>query len=196
MIICLARNDVFCNIFGLPLKTESENVLKNIVSEELRECKDFSKMKDVENVLRFFALRSINNWSNTTFTKFLDQYSKEMMEVPEDILDEYKLLFCQTIKLADKIFGDKVFCQWKRNKQTEKFEWTRKPVIFIYDAIMQSLSSVLEFSDQLIDKRKQILTDYRLFQEKNEDQFNGRNTSKSSVEGRIDLFNKMLSQYI
>lgn len=196
MIICLARNDVFCNIFGLPLKTESENVLKNIVSEELRECKDFSKMKDVENVLRFFALRSINNWSNTTFTKFLDQYSKEMMEVPEDILDEYNLLFCQTIKLANKIFEDKVFCQWKRNKQTEKFEWTRKPVIFIYDAIMQSLSRVLDFSDQLIVKRRQILTDYRLLQEKNEDQFNGRNTSKSSVEGRIDLFNKMLSQYI
>mgnify|MGYP001525618557 len=61
---------------------------------------------------------------------------------------------------------------------------------------MQSLSRVLDFSDQLIVKRKQILTDYRLLQEKNEDQFNGRNTSKSSVEGRIDLFNKMLSQYI
>lgn len=196
MIICLARNDVFCNIFGLPLKTESENVLKNIVSEELRECKDFSKMKDVENVLRFFALRSIKSWGNTTFTKFLDQYSKEMMEVPEYILDEYKLLFCQTIKLADKIFGDKVFCQWKRNRQTDKFEWTRKPVLFIYDAMMQSLSRVLDSSEKLIAKRNNILTDYRIIQEKNEDQFNGRNTSKSSVEGRIELFNKMLSRYI
>lgn len=196
MIICLARNDVFCNIFGLPLRTENENVLKNIVSEELRECKDFSKMKDVEIVLRFFALRSIKNWSNTTFTKFLDQYSKEMMEVPNDILDEYKLLFCQTIKLADEIFGDKVFCQWKRNRQTDKFEWTRKPVIFIYDAMMQSLSRVLDSSEQLIGKKNNILTDYRLLQENNEDQFNGRNTSKSSVEGRINLFNEMLNQYI
>lgn len=196
MIIRLARNEVFCNIFGLPLKAESENVLKNIVSEELRECKDFSKMKDVENVLRFFALRSIKSWGNTAFTKFLDQYSKEMMKVPEYILDEYKLLFCQTIELANMIFGDKVFCQWKRNRQTDKFEWTRKPVIFIYDAMMQSLSRVLDSSEKLNAKRNNILIDYRIIQEKNEDQFNGRNTSKSSVEGRIDLFNKMFSQYI
>ena len=153
-------------------------------------------MKDVENVLRFFALRSINNWGNTTLTKFLDQYSKEMMDVPEDVLDEYKLLFCQTIKLANEIFGDKVFCQWKRNRQTDKFEWTRKPVIFIYDAMMQSLSRVLDSSEQLISNRNNILTDYRLLQEKNEDQFNGRNTSKSSVEARISLLNKMLSQFI
>ena len=40
MIICLARNEVFCNIFGLPLKAESENVLKNIVSEDILEVKD------------------------------------------------------------------------------------------------------------------------------------------------------------
>ena len=61
---------------------------------------------------------------------------------------------------------------------------------------MQSLSRVLDSSEKLKAKRNNILTDYRIIQEKNEDQFNGRNTSKSSVEGRIDLFNKMLSQYI
>ncbi len=196
MIVGLARNDVFCKIFGLPLKTETENVLKNVVSEELRESKDFSKMKDVENVLRFFSLRSIKIWGNTTFTKFLDQYSKEMMDAPQDILEEYKQLFSQTIKLSDDIFGDKVFCQWKRNKQTDKFDWTKKPVIFIYDAMMQSLSIVLDSSEKLVDNREKILNDYRLLQENYEDQFNGRNTSRSSVEGRIELFSNMLSKYI
>lgn len=196
MIISLARNDIFCKIFGLPLKTKSENVLKNVVSEELRECKEFSKMKDVETVLRFFSLRSIAIWSNTTFTKFLDQYSKEMMNVPLDVLDDYKLLFCQTITLADKIFGDKVFCQWKRNKQTDKFDWTKKPVIFIYDAMMQSLSNLLDSSENLITNSEKILDDYKLLQENNEEQFNGRNTTKSSVEGRIELFDSMLSKYI
>ena len=62
--------------------------------------------------------------------------------------------------------------------------------------MMQSLSRVLDSSEQLIGKKNNILTDYRLLQENNEDQFNGRNTSKSSVEGRIDLFNEMLNQYI
>ena len=62
--------------------------------------------------------------------------------------------------------------------------------------MMQSLSRVLDSSEKLIAKRNNILTDYRIIQEKNEDQFNGRNTSKSSVEGRIELFNKMLSRYI
>ena len=196
LIISLARNDDFCQIFDIPLKTPDEDVMHNVISDELRDCKDFSTMKDVEIVLRFFALRAINLWDNTSLSKFLDFYSECMTNASQELLTEYKLLFEQTINLAYIIFEDKTFCFWRRNKQKDVFSWTKKPSLFVYDAVMTSLSYFVEHKTALIKNKNVIFNDFmKLFQD-HEEYFNGRNTSKKNVEDRIVMFKKFWSQHL
>lgn len=195
LIISLARNDSFCKIFDIPQKTKDEDVRHNKISDELRDCKDFSTMKDVEIVLRFFALRTIGLW-NGTFSRFLDTYSDCMTTVNQKLLDDYKDLFEQTISLAYSIFDDKTFCFWRRNKQTGEFSWTRKPTLFIYDAVMTSLSYFIENMEKFIEKKNIIIKDYLLLFERNEELFNGRNTSKKVVEERIKKLKDFWNSYL
>ena len=195
LIISLARNDYFCQIFDIPTKTKDEDVRNNVISDELRNCKDFSTMKDVEIVLRFFALRAIGLWDGT-FSRFLDAFSECMTGVNQELLNEYKDLFEQTISLANSIFDDKTFCFWRRNKQTSTFSWTRKPTLFIYDTVMTSLSYFIDKKNQLVANRKKINADYLVLFENHENLFNGRNTSKKVVEERINLLKKFWKRYI
>lgn len=195
LIISLARNDDFCQIFDIPQKTKDEDVRHNNISDELRNCKDFSTMKDVEIVLRFFALRAIGLWDGT-FSRFLDVFSECMTGVKQELLDDYKNLFEQTISLANSIFDDKTFCFWRRNKQTGDFSWTRKPTLFIYDTVMTSLSYFIDKRSQLLANKEKINADYLVLFENNENLFNGRNTSKKVVEDRINLLKQFWNLYI
>lgn len=196
LIISLARNDEFCEIFEIPQKTVGEDVLHNNIGNDLRYNNTFSKMKDVEIVLRFFALRAIGLWNNTTFTRFLDVYSSKMLNVEDEILREYKILFEETISLSYLIFGDKTFCLWRKNKQTGEFAWTKQPKLFVYDVVMTSLSNFVEHKETILEKKDKILCDYvQLFEDK-EELFNGRNTSKKVVEDRITLLKKFWNNYI
>lgn len=196
LIIALARNESFCEIFDIPQKTPDEDVFHNVISDDLRDNKDFSTMKDVETVLRFFALRSINFWNNTTFSKFLDEYSDYMTNVDEDLLNLYKKLFEQTISLAYSIFGERTFCLWKRNKQTDIFSWSKKPALFVYDAVMISLSYFVEHRDVLIKQKPNIIDDIKNVFETEEVLFNGRNTSKKVVQDRILMFKNFWKEHL
>ena len=196
LIISLARNNVFCKVFDIPEKTAGEDVLHNHVSDDLRYNSSFSKMKDVETVLRFFALRSIGLWNNTSLTRFLDVYSSNMLEIDDEYLKEYKSLFEETITLAYSIFLDNTFCFWRRNKQTGDFAWTKQPKLFVYDAVMTSLSYFVEHKEVFLQNKDRIKGDYiRVFEEE-EELFNGRNTSKRVVEERINLLKKFWNSYL
>ncbi len=188
MIIDLARNDNFCEIFDIPQKTDDENLQDNIVSDELKENTKFKTMKDVETVLRFFALRKIDQWDNTTFTKFLDCYAYRADVLPEEILFEYKILFEKTIKLAYDIFGDKAFCLWKINKKSGQYRWTRRPTMIIYDALMQVLSNYLDHSQQIIENKDDVVSQFEALFQANETLLNGRDTTKSAIQDRIKIF--------
>lgn len=191
----LARNRIFCEIFDIPTPTEEEDIYTGNISDELRECEIYRKMKDVELVLRFFALRKIDLWSNSTFSKFLDKYSNLAKNVPDDILLEYKDLFESTILLAYEIYGENTFSVWKQNKITNVFAWSKKPAVFIYDCMMVSLSKVLSLRDVLIENKDRIIEETKAMMQNEENMVNGRNTSRSSIENRIDLLDSIFSKY-
>ena len=123
-------------------------------------------------------------------------FSECLIGVKQELLDEYKNLFEQTISLANSIFGDKAFCFWRRNKQTGDFSWTRRPTLFIYDTVMTSLSYFIDKRFQLLANKAKINDDYLVLFENNENLFNGRNTSKKVVEDRINLLKHFWNRYI
>jgi hypothetical protein len=152
-------------------------------------------MKDVETVLRFFALRNSRLWVGVTLTKFLDQFSEAMEQTPNQLLLEYEKLFNDTVELAYDIYQENTFCIYKQNKLTGKFNWAKKPAVFLYDCVMVALSHNLELRDVLIQKRDVILEETKQLFESEVDLFNGRNTSRNNFENRVRKFEGLYRMY-
>ena len=195
LIIQLARNKYFCRIFDIPEPESSERVLEGEISEDLKDCDFFSKMKDVETILRFFAIRARSQWTNETFSKFLDMYFFSMRDVPNDVLTDCYNLFNETIKLAYEIYGEKCFSLWRKQNSDDTYAWGKRATLLMYDCVMASLSYRLEHSNELVEKKDSIIEDTKRLFERNPEKFNGRNTYKSILEERISLFDELFSKY-
>lgn len=196
MLQVAARNDVFCEIFDIPQITDDEDLERDIVSIDLRENPMYQKMKDVETVLRFFAIRLGKQlWGNYPLKKYLDQYQALMVAAPDDVVKSYLELFESTIELAYKIFGQYTFCVYKQNKTNEKYSWSRKPQLFVYDCIMSSLSLFINKPQSLIKHREEIFAETTNLFMKDEAMINGRNTTKKNIEDRIEKFTEIFSKY-
>ena len=196
MIVDLSRNDIFCDIFDIPQKTEDENLAEDRMSDELKENSKFRTMKDVETVLRFFALRKIDKWENTTFTKFLDHFACQANKLPENVLSEYKSIFEKTIKFAYDLLGDKAFCMWKNNKKTGQYRWTKRPTMVIYDALMQVLSNFSDQTEQIIAQKENVINQFETLFQENDTLLNGRDTSKSVIQQRINIFDSYFNNLV
>lgn len=184
LTIELARNETFCDIFEIPFPVETENP----VSVELRENSKYKTMKDVETVLRFFAMLKIDSWESITLSKFLDLFLEHANKLPEDAIAYYKNLFERTIQLAYDIYGEKTFCMWKKNSKGDSYRWTKRATIVLYDPLMVVLSENIDKSERFISMKDDIINGTKDLFENNEDLLNGRNTSSSNVKERIRVF--------
>ena len=145
-------------------------------------------MKDVETVLRFFAMLKINFWESITLSKFLDLFLECANRLPEDAVAYYKNLFERTIQLAYDIYGEKTFCMWKKNSKGDIFRWTKRATTVLYDPLMVVLSENLDKSERLVSLKDDIVNGTKELFEKNDELLNGRNTSSSNVKERIQIF--------
>lgn len=199
MIIGLARNPYFCEIFDIPQRTADEDLFGDNISNDLKENQLFSKMKDVEYVLRFFAMRNIQAWNKCTLSKFLDQVLQDSRNLPDNVTSKYRELFDETIKLAFDIYGDNVFKLRKKmvlkdaddGKDVYLWRWNSTPNLMVYDPVMVALSNNIERKAELVDKKNEILGKTQYLFEHYEGMWNGRNTAKANVEERIEAFDRL-----
>ncbi len=196
MLQIAARNEIFCEIFDIPLKTDEEDLANDIISAELRENRMFQTMKDAETVLRFFAVRLCKQlWGNCPLRKYLDQFEAIMSNAPSDIVNNYQELFEATISLAFSIYGEYTFCVYKENKKTGRYFWSKKPQLFVYDCVMASLASNINNSLVLIKNKDNIIQDTIELFLSDDDMINGRNTTRKNVEERISKLMALFSKY-
>lgn len=188
LTIELARNATFCEIFDIPQPTETENLSEDLISVELRENPKYKTMKDVETVLRFFAMLQIDSWENVTLSRFLDSFLECANKLPQEVITHYKILFEHTIQLAYDIYGEKAFCMWKKNSKGDTYRWTKRAATVIYDPLMVVLSENLSKAEHLIKIKSEIVEGTRNLFEDNDELLNGRNTSSSNVKDRIRIF--------
>lgn len=188
LTIELARNNIFCDIFDIPQPTEDENLDEDTISVELRGNSKYKTMKDVETVLRFFAMRQVDSWENITLSKFLDYFLECANELPKDAITYYKSLFEQTIQLAYDIYGDYTFCMWKKKSNGNMFRWTKRAATVIYDPLMVVLSENIDKREHLVSIKEDIIKGTQKLFEDNDELLNGRNTSASNVKERIRIF--------
>ena len=209
LCIELSTNKYLCILFKIPHpelvlddqltidvgdeNTETEEIfLKMLDSNQL-----YSSMTDVELVLRFFALRNIQGYSNQ-FSDFLDKYLLASNKFSDELLDSLRILFEETIEFAYQLFGEKAFYLWRHRKVKEgyKWAWYERSTTTVYDPLMVVLSELLNNRERLIKKAKSIQKNIISMYEEKYKIFEGRNSNRSDIEKRIMAYREFFSTYV
>jgi len=185
MCIELSKYETFRKLWGIKTSEDlDDDKLDDRDIENKSNNKLYIRMYDVELVLRFFAMRNIENY-NLQLSKFLDLYLDNANKLSEENLKVLKQKFIESMEKVDTLFGDKAFCKYV--KTGSKWSWTR-PQKMIFDPMMLAIDDFkIEDEDISIDKNIKILENmYKKYE--NRDQFNGKKQSKIDIEERTKVF--------
>lgn len=193
LCIRLARNKKFSKMWGIP-EPDKEEIENGVFNTELIKNPFFSKMQDVELVLRFFAYRQIEKWETPSLEIFLDDFLKKGNLFDNTIFAFYEQIFNDTIDLLYSIFREDAFYMWR----TRQSNWIlyERPTKVLYDPLMYVLSDMLMHSDELIAAKDRITKEVRELHSKRSDILGGRNTNRNDVLRRIELLKEFFSQFI
>jgi len=142
----------------------------------------FKKMEDIEVILRFFALRHMDNFKYG-IQGFLDLYMIRSKMFESHDINFFEELFNSTLQTAYTIFGQNVF------RTYDGESWSKKPVKGMYDAVMVPLSEFFEqhgilsnLSEDIVNRTKE------LFQREGVAAITGRASTKKDLEAKIAFF--------
>lgn len=194
LTIGLSRNKYFCRLWDIPEPDEAE-ISTGQPRQEVIEDKYFKDMSDAELVLRFFAYRQIDQWQGNTMEFFLDEFLKKGNEQFNDqVLDNLKKTFNETVEFAYNIFQEKAF--WlHRNREDRWFHYER-PTKILYDPLMQVLANNLDNKEKILAKKEEIIAGLENFHKTKYDAFKGRDTNKTKVTDRIEILNEYINSFI
>ena len=150
----------------------------------------YKRMYDVELVLRYFAMRHIDEYSGK-LSEFMDLCLRQGNRYTDNQIEILKNIFEKTIEKADILFSEKAFCQHVKRRGT--FTWT-SPQKMIYDSMMLALNQI-EISNKIIDLNSNIERLKKFYQE-NEDAFDGKRQSKGDIKHRTELFISFIKELL
>jgi hypothetical protein len=160
--------------------------------KELADNTMFKKMEDAELVLRFLALRHVNNFRGG-MQGFLDRYMIRSRGFSEQDLLLLSTLFTQTITLAVDIYGTIVF----RPFDSTNREWEKHPQKSFSDAVMVGLCNQLASAGILRERKNRIVEETKaLFVSHPAEAFTGAANTKEDVKHRIALYEDMLASVL
>lgn len=182
LLLELASNSIFAEAWGIPIDNHEELLQNNL----------FKKMEDAELVLRFFALRHIDDFRRG-MEGFLDLYMMNSLNFSDEDIDILKEIFLNTINLAHQIYGQNLFKPYDPQLET----WKDKAYKAYYDVVMVGFSRHLVDADVLLERKLNVIEQTKkLFREDKSKLFTGGGRTKADIQERIRLFDNMLSQVI
>ncbi|MEN6419518.1 MAG: hypothetical protein ABFC73_11425, partial [Clostridiaceae bacterium] len=105
-------------------------------------------------------------------------------------LDQLSTAFVTMLYHAKRLFGDKAFCQYKRDKRSGEWKWS-KSQRFIFDAMTIALSQDFDYSAITSDVKTNLQALEKLYRT-SQDSFEGKKTGKGDIISRFDLFTVLL----
>lgn len=199
----LSENMEFRKLWGIPIDIKTNKSIEELeqldvidsldITEELATNNLYMRMYDVELVLRFFTMRYINEFSGQ-LSEFMDNCLISGNLLLEDDAEKETLfeeLFLKTILKANKLFGEKAFCQYKEIRGL--FKWS-KPQKMIYDALMLALTR--HEADKVFVDNKDIQQYMEKQYMRNVEIFNGKKQSKNDILNRVTFFDKIIESIL
>ena len=200
----LSKNDIFRKLWGIEVSnvaiasqlgnseyeledndTESDDVAVELDGTNIGNISNnklFVRMYDVELVLRFFAMRNIENY-NMQLSKFLDLYLENANKLSANNLEMLETKFLTSMEKVNSLFGDKAFCKYVQSG--DRWGWT-KPQKMIFDSLMLAIESIdIDIENISIDHNIEILKG--MYREQGSC-FNGKKQSKADIEERVEIF--------
>lgn len=195
LCVSLSENELFRKLWGIPttVLTENDDIEEIEIDEnaiEIAKNRLYMRMYDVELVLRFFALRHLDEY-NVTLSDFLDCCLRSGNKFSDESLKQLRDLFERTIEKAYKLFEEKAFSQYSEYRK--KMRWSA-PQKMVYDALMLTLPNYdFKGLDLKVEKNVQILQ--KAFENKPEI-FDGKKQSKTEIKERIAFFADVLNEIV
>ncbi|MBD2288550.1 DUF262 domain-containing protein [Microcystis wesenbergii FACHB-1317] len=194
LLLKLSENTIFAKAWDIPINDK----------EELKENGFYKKMEDVELILRFFALRDIDQYTGN-LSKYLDNYMmKKSLNFSDENIQEFEQVFNQTIELVSNIYQDQLFKPFDSKTKTYK----SKAYKVYYDAVMISFSNHLSHYQELITKKSAIIDEtISLFTQDSQGithqdkkfkkgLFTGEGDSKDDFKARIQIFDSLIQRVL
>ena len=194
LLLKLSENTIFAKAWDIPIDDK----------EELKENGFYKKMEDVELILRFFALRDIDQYTGN-LSKYLDNYMmKKSLNFSDENIQEFEQVFNQTIELVSNIYQDQLFKPFDSKTKTHK----SKAYKVYYDAVMISFSNHLSDYQELITRKSAIIDEtISLFtqdsqgithrdKEFKKGLFTGEGDSKDDFKARIQIFDSLIQRVL
>ena len=160
---------------------EDENVKRRLERHAL-----YKRMYDVELVLRFFAMRHVEDYSYS-LSDFLDDTLISMNKYTREQLGQLGDVFLSAITKANALFGEKAFRFFDGEK------WSA-PAKMIYDPLMQVLSQ-----DDLIiesgNSEQNVQALKKFYVENSNEQnpiFDGKHQSKDEIMNRMQAMDAFI----
>lgn len=191
----LSAIPLFRQMWGIPCVLETNVDQKYSTddevnfADEIAKNKMYMRMYDVELVLRFFAMRHLEEF--TKLSDFLDAYlifGNKKIEDNADNKENYKQLFIEEIEKVNKIFGDKAFCIYA--KQKNGYKWSG-PKNMVFDPLMLAVSNY-EIKDDGIDAEANLSILEKKYMNADERLFDGKRQSRSDINKRAEFFEQVL----
>ncbi len=198
----LAENVLFRRLWDIPTTEEDSEQFEFLSDDDLYEKKIddeklkrklerhslYKRMYDVELVLRFFAMRYLNDFDYALST-FLDDALVVLNSYTPDDLIKMKELFETSIKKAYDLFGDNAF------KYYSDGQWS-SPARMIYDPMMIVLSH-LDISQKKYDIESNIEKLKDFYQKSASEDFilfDGKHQSKDDIEERVSALHDFIKE--
>jgi hypothetical protein len=187
LLLELVRNQIFRQVWSMPYSESAEKAR----AEELTTNRMYVLMRDVEIVLRFFALRHSDQYQRG-MKGFLDLYMVRSRAFTDSDIEHLRSTFEQTLSAGWQIYGELLAHPWDATAGN----WSNRAQVAFADAVMVGISRQLQHAPVLTNRRDEvILATRKLFESNPPGTFTGRGNTKKDVQERIRLYEEMLTTF-
>ena len=199
----LSKNVLFKLLWDIPAETsvdeEDYDLQDQIEDERLQKKLErnalYKRMYDVELVLRFFAMRNIEDY-DYALSDVLDDTLYALNQYSEDNIKELSKVFVSALSKAHALFGDKAFRYFINGK------WS-SPARMIYDPMMLVLSQedIVVGDTNVEENVEELKSFYNNSIRDGEDgseqrEFDGKHQSKDDIKRRANALDEFIRSLV
>jgi len=185
LCVKLSKNETFRKLWNLPS-------IKNEVM--LKSNDKYSRMVDVEIVLRFFAMKHVSHFGNSKKLKvFLDNALRHGNTYNSELLSNLEKEFTDSMDKIYLILGENAFCGYNIKKNIWK---KNTPAYTYFDPLMIACRFYLDKElneEYTLNQRIDLLKDFYI---ENEDKFDGKRQERRPIKDRTELYIKFMNVFL